>query len=380
MLYKDQTDTPRKLSIARILLACWLAAVFMIYPAIPYLPYACAIVILFLGCAFRVNKHGFALTVVLTAIACVSVASVVAVAHVLSVISVAVIGCVMLREKASAITFMIFTAVIYGVAAFVKTPMEALSVLTPIPIAIALAICAKLRTRRVSTICVISAIFIATLLAPAVISFCIEHGADASEQFKQILSEVRQAIIDFFVKANNELPTEAKEMLPAEITESDIATIIDVFFPLIPALFVIASNIFAFIVHTLSLWTRFAFDDLPTADETVFEMSKVSAWLYIISFVAMLFSFSSSELAEICMIAFQSLNLILTPSFLFAGICAVSTAFRMAGGKKKWFHGVLAVLAVMYCSAFLVYPLVAIGVMGTIRSNRIPPSADSDPS
>lgn len=371
---ETRTNIPVKLTLLKALVAGWLAAMFMIYTVLPSTVFACVVAAVFLFCAYKANKRGFALTAVVTALTFLVLgASVTALAYVLSLISAALVGGIMLCGKKSAVLYLVFGSAAYAVAAILKSPTEALPVLTSVPLAIALAVCIKTRARRVSAVCVISAVFAIILIAPYAVSFYLQHGSESLEQFKLLLDEVRVLLTDSVVKAYEEIPEDAKKQVADIFTPDVIASSIDAVFPLIPAIFIIVCNTFAFSLHTLSIWIRASLGDSLKEEEKIFSMSKTSAWLYIISFIAMLFSLSDSDFAQIIMLSMQGLNMILTPSFLWLGLSSVSVSFRTADGKKSIFHTVIAILAFLYCGTFLIYPLVIFGVVKTLKSKTINP-------
>lgn len=373
---KQDNINATPLSLSRAVIAGVIAALFMIYSIFPSLIFACAVIAVFSFCACRANKRLIVATLALIAIGFLLLGgSAVILSSVLAIIGAAIAGGIMLSGKRSAAVYLIFICAVYGAAAFITSPVDAIPTLTSIPLAVTLAVCARLRTPRVSSICALSAVLIITLVAPLAVSFCIEHGAEAAEQFKLLIEETKAAIADTIVKTYEEVSAVSEDAFPIEITPASAKEAVDVIFPLIPAMLVIISNLIAFSLHTLSLWIRFGLGQLPAKEEADFAMSKVSAWAYVVSFVAMLFSFSDSDLAQTVMMAMMTLNLILMPSFMLVGFKAVVAAFKIAGGKLKPLHVILIVLGLMYCGAFIFYPLTAYGVMFTIKSKDAPDNA-----
>ena len=376
MKSENQTPTPSKLTAITALIAGWLTAIFMLYVVFPSTVYAWATIALFLLCAYKIStkKSGFILTAVLTAIAFFALGtSAETLAHVLSIVASAVIGGAMLTEIKSGIIFIFFTGAIYTAAALLSSPTGALTVLTGLPMAISLAVCARLKASRVTSVCAVSAVFLSTWILPTAITFYLQYGNEAAEQFKLLLAEFRTVQTDTMVSLMSELFADSEGELSGMIDKETVATLVDTVINLFPAILIVLSNIVAFSAHTLSLHARERLGKLYGDNEKCFALSKVSAWLYIISFSAVLFGISGSETARIFTLAMQNINVILTPSFLFAGISSISVVMHAPEGKLGTVHTLIAILALLYCGTFLIYPIVAFGVIRTLNSGKKPP-------
>ena len=369
---ENQVPEKGRTSHIEAVIAYLAVGLFMIYSIFPSAIYAYGVIAAFLALSYRVNKAGFTITAVLTAL-CFVVFSAVTLASLLSTISVAVIGGIMLTRPKARIIFIALAAAVYAVAAYVTSPVEGLGVLTALPMAIALAICIKVKPARTTSVCAISAAFVATIVLPFAISFYLTHGGGWLEQLKITADELRSVLADETYKAFTEAfsntalsDIKLSDTITPDITKSAVNLVFD----LLPAIIIIVSNLVAYVVHAFSLIARRHLGDTPQIHEILFSMSKVSAWVFIISFVAMLVSFSDAELARIASLALQNINLILTPSFLLVGLTSFSISIRTENSKKKLLHTILAVLAFLYCGTFLIYPLVAFGVFNTLAPAR----------
>lgn len=380
MKNENQTPTPSKLNTTKALIAGWLTAIFMLYVVFPSAVYAWATIALFLLCAYKINtkRAGFILTASLTAIVFFALGtSAETLAYVLSIIASAVIGGIMFTEIKSGIIFIIFTCAAYAVAALLNSPTEALTVLTGLPMSAALAICAKLRASRVTSICAVSAVFLSTLVLPVAITFYLQHGSEAAAQFKALLEEFRTVWTDTMVSVSEEVFANSNDNLSEIFNKETVSALVDTTINLLPAILIILSNVVAFSVHTLSLHARERIGEIPQDNEKKFLLSKVSAWLYIISFIAVFFGASDSVTANILALALQNINLILTPSFLFAGISSISVVMHAPEGRTGTVYTLLAILALLYCGTFLIYPIVAFGVIKTLNSYKKPPKTSN---
>ena len=369
---ENQTPIRDKTPHIETVIACLALGLFMTYSIFPSTVYAYGVIAAFLALAYRINKKGFTVTAVLTVLSFVLFTAV-TLASLLAIISVAVIGGIMLTKPKARIVFIAIAAVVYAVAAVVTSPVEGLGVLTALPMAIALAVCIKVKPTRTTSVCAISGAFVATLVLPFAISFYITHGGEWLEQLKITVDELRTVLAEETYTAFTEAfsNTTLSEFNLSDTITPEIATsAVNLVFDLLPAIIIIISNLVAYVVHAFSLIARRHLGDLPKLHEILFSMSKVSAWVFIISFVGMLVSFSDAEPARVASMALQNINLILTPSFLLVGLTSFSISIRTENNKKKILHTVLAVLAFLYCGTFLIYPLVAFGVFNTLAPAR----------
>lgn len=375
MKFENQTPTPTKLTALKSIVAGWITAIFMLYTVFPSTVYAWATIAVFLLCAFKISskKSGFVVITALTAVAFFAFgASAEVLAYVLSIIATAVLGGIMLSEKKSCVVFIVFAGIVFTAVALLKTPLEALTSLVGLPMAVSLAVSAKVKASRVASICAASGMFLATLILPVAISFYGRYGAESAEQFKLLLEEFRVAWTDAMVSVSEEMFTNGNENLLEVFNKETVSALVDTTINLLPAILIILSNAVALSAQTLSLYVREFLLEFPQESEKKFMLSKVSAWLYIISFIVMLVVVSDSDTARVITLATQNINVILTPSFLLAGIASLSSAFHMPEGRRRTGYTVMIILAFLYCGTFLIYPIVALGVIRTLKSNKKP--------
>ena len=366
---QNQSQTALGLTAKSSALLCILAVVFMIYLVCPVFVFACTVALAFFAGVYVTNKKAMLLTLAVVVLAfLITGASVTFTATLLALVGAAALGSVLLTKKQSATAFIVSACAAYAALAVIKSPTEALYILTPLPMAIALAVCSRKKLPAVASICAASAALVLTLVLPIAIGLFLEYGKQTAEEVTKLMDSVKASVVDAIVEAYGQLTDEAKAALPIEIKASDAREAVDTFFPLIPSFFIIVANLISFCTHAVTIWIKNRVGVEISNTERIFAMSKLSAWVYIISFVTMLFSFSSSSLAQTVMMAMMSLNLILMPSFAFVGFISVVEAFRMSGGKIKPIHVILAVLGFMYCGAFIIYPLTVLGVMRTLKT------------
>lgn len=375
MKSENQTPASPKLTALKSIIAAWLIAIFALYTVFPSTLYACVTIALFLICAYKINtkRMGFVTVAVFTAITFFALgASPAMLAYLLGIISSSVIGGIMLTENKSRIVFTVFMGIAYTAVALIKSPVEALSLLVSVPMAVTLALCAKFKAPRVASICAVSGVFLATMILPIAIEFYIQYGSEATAQFKLFIDEFRTFQTDTLTALVEEISADSDVKMNELFDSQNIAALVDTLISLLPAIFIIFSNAVAFSAHTLMLNAREKLGESLQVDETLFLLSKVSAWLYIISFFVMLFNASRSEFAQTLSLATQNINLILIPSFLLVGIGSIAKLIHTHDKRKRTMHTVISVLALLYCGTFLIYPIAALGVITTFNLNKPP--------
>ena len=367
--------TPPLLQSIKALIAGLISVIFMLYTVFESAIYACLVIALFLICVYKITPkgRGFAVSAGITAVAFFLLgASFETLAFVLSIISIAVIGALMLSSSKSGIIFAAFTTGAYIVSALLSSPADALSSLVGIPSAIALAICAKLKLPRISAVCTLSAVFIVTLVSPLLLWIYLTYGSDSAEQVKLFFDSIRTTQAEAISTAISSVFADSNPDLAAKFDKQTVTDLIDTAISLLPAVIIIISNIIAISIHTLSLRARQALGGDVSEEEKKFSLSKVSAWLYIISFISLFIGGAESNSARATLLTLQNINLILTPSFFLVGIKSISLVIGPAGAKNNIFNTVMLILTIMYCGTLLIYPIVALGVIRTINSGKTP--------
>ena len=380
---ENNTPSTPNMTTLRAVICGVLAAVFMVYNAIPSNIFAVAVIGIFIICAFIIKKNGasFALTLLITAF-CFLFTSISGLAMVLGIASAAAIGSLMLRSKKNAAIYLCFAVLAYAVSAIITTPMTACSTLICLPAAAIIALCHNKKANRVSAVCTVSATFIITLLAPPAVIFLIKHGTEAPELLKtlgvEFFTSQRLLLASQFNEIFSEVYSELSSEISPDIIKSFSDALAEVMIQILPALLIICSNIAAFVTHSISLALRRFYREPLEEKETQFVLSKVSAWIFIISLALSLLSFSDSQTAHIVSASMMNINVILSISFFFVGFRSALAMINTFSRRKKVLHIILAVLALMYCGTFFTYPLIFIGVINTLKyqeNKRTPPNS-----
>lgn len=365
----NTTPTQIKVTLVQTVLAGLAVACFMAYLAIPSVILACVNIALFILCAYKLCQKSadFTIIVIVTVIMFATL-SINSLARIISlVVSAAAGGAMLCGSKRSRAVFIIFSAASYLVAfAVTGSPIEAISVFSALPAAIAFAVCSSKRVPRVSSICAASITFLVTALIPVALSAYAEFGTDVKAFIESARYNFSTTVTETF---NSMISAMGAEYAEAVSVDTVVSTA-ELVFTLMPAMYIISANITAFVASYLHMIIRQSLGKAPERQEVVFILSSVSAWLYIISFVFMFFSFGDSNAMRIFAVSMENLNLILSPAFMLVGLFSFIATTRAGGSKPSIFKTVIIILSFMYCGAFLLYPLAAAGVITTLRINK----------
>lgn len=365
----NTTPTQTKIKFVQTILAGLAVALFMANLAIPSLVLSCVNTALFILCAYKIciKRADFTVIVIITAVM-FAMLSITSLARMISlVVSAAAGGAMLCGSKKSRAVFIIFSAVAY-LAAFAVTgsPTQAIAVFSALPAAIAFAVCSSKRVPRISSICAASAAFLITMLIPIALSAYAEFGTDVKLFIETARSNFSATVADTF---NSMISTVGEQYAEAVSVDTLVSTA-ELVFTLMPALYIISANITAFAASYLHMIIRHSLGKAPEKQEVVFVLSSVSAWIYIISFVMMFFSFGDSNAMRVLAVSMENINLILSPAFMLVGLFSFIAATGVRGSKPNIFKTVFIILSFMYCGAFLLYPLAATGVIMTFRVNK----------
>lgn len=196
--------------------------------------------------------------------------------------------------------------------------------LAHIPAALALGYAFSKGVDRVSSICRTSAAIMLTAIIPASVYFILKYGTDLS---------VLSTIIESLKESTTNLLADTLYMLYSEMTElgismsmtdaTDLSTYaVNAAFNLLPALIVIIANLISFALQSMltSILIVGETDKAKITKMVVFEMSLISAIVFLISFIAM-FALSTSGISVWAVTA-ENIALILMPGLLFSAFAA----------------------------------------------------------
>ena len=200
----------------------------------------------------------------------------------------------------------------------------ALIALAHVPAALALGYSFSKGLDRVSSICRTSAAIILTTLLPAVAYFLVKYGTDLS---------VLSSLVDSLKSSTTNLLADTLYKLYSGMTELgvsmsmtdalDVSTYtVNAIFNLLPALIVLISNVISFSLQSMltSILIVGETDKAKISKMLIFEMSLISAVVFIISFVAMLI-LSASDIS-VWSVTAENIAIILMPGLLFSAFAA----------------------------------------------------------
>lgn len=369
----NQTSSPTTSvhSYIRSVIFASILACFSVYLALPSVIFAAVCLVLFLLCAYKISANK-AIFVGIFAVcgALFFLMPITSLASSVSVVAVASAGSVMLYAgKKSSAAYIISTAAAYGIAFFVTgSPISALSVLFPLPAAIALAVCSKKKLPRVTAICAVSAAILVSAFVPFVYGLISEYGTDAG----LIINQLRENFSGSFVEVFRTISNMAGVKLEDIMDVSALSSVAELAFPLIPAFAIAATNILAFFASFIHAVIRHSLGMAQEKNEAIFRLSSASAWIYILSIISFFIAFGDTRAALIATFVMGSLNIILTPAFALVGAAAFLSASRNKRGKKNLKLRIILIIAgVLYLGVLLIIPIAVNGAITTLKLNKI---------
>ena len=356
--------------LLRSLIFGLIIACFSIYRAFPSDVLAYAVIIVFLACAYKIcdRKSVFVIIFAICG-AILGLTSPKALASIVSLITSAAGGAALLTSKRGSVIYIGAIAAALAAALTISPSSEtAIQILTPLPAAIVLAVCSRKKATRVSAICAVSATLIAVWLIPLAISVYTTYGGDVGSFIESTKSAYTSTFVEAFELFSSSLEVKLFESISKEIL---VATA-ELIFALIPSIVIAIANIISFMITGLNAIIRCTQCGGINIREASFRLSSVSAWIYIISLLAIIFSFGSSRSAEVLALSMANVNIILTPAFVLVGAAASISKARHKKGSGV-FRIIITVIAFMYVGVLVLYPIALYGATTTLKLNRIKP-------
>lgn len=361
--------TPSSHLLLRTVIFSLIIACFTAYLAFPSAIFACAVLVLFLICAYKLSNNNsifvgiFAVCGVLFSIMPLTL-----LATLVCLVASVAGGAMLCSYKKSAAVYPILTAAVFALSLALTNSLDsALAVITPMPAAIVLAVCSKKKAPRVTAICALSVALLTTALLPLAFSVYTEYGTDLTAFINAAREGYANAVVDSFAGISEASGVDLSEI----ISETNLRIIAESIFPLAPSFIVSVANLIAFGATFLLAIIRNSLGEPMTRGESVFRLSSASAWLYIISLIAILIGFGDSHAARIFALTMGNLNVILTPAFALVGAAAFISAKKRGVAGRGIFRIILVIIAFMYCGVLILYPIALFGVITTLKLNKI---------
>ena len=209
-------------------------------------------------------------------------------------------------------------------AAFLGNFVLALIALLHLPAALALAYAFSKGLDRVSSICRTSAAIILTAVVPLAIYFVVKYGTDFSvlgslvESFKSSTATILADTLYTLYSGMGELGISMSMTDALDLSTYAINTI----FNLLPAIVVLIANIVSFSLQSMltSILIVGETDKAKISKMIIFEMSLISAVVFIVSFLLTLIL--SIEGISVWSVTAENIAIILMPGLLFSAFAA----------------------------------------------------------
>ena len=257
----------------------------------------------------------------------------------------------LVREKFS---LLVLTAGIVGAAAAVLLTGDIFSAplsLIFIPVAFTLHFLFKKGKQRVSSVCTLSFVLGAPMVALFLVFLFVSEGGLSLEIVKNFFTSLREGFIkglsDTLVEASKQAGATAEIISSADATAA-MTAVVSAAFNLLPALFIIALFVATFLIHSLyiSMIEPTVEDKKEITNAITFKMSLASAIFFLLSFAAALILQKKEPQFSV---AAQNIYTILYP-----GLTMITFAF-LGSHKKGEAASCLPSLLYMLLFALLIF-------------------------
>ena len=245
-----------------------------------------------------------------------------------------------------------------------RSPSAAVLSLATLPCSLLLAYSIKHRIERVGSVCRLSlgiCIFVIALFCATVWTV---YGELTLASSRALIESLRNYTVLLFDSAAAELGS----AIGIDTATSDVKNLVDVtvasMFNLLPALIITASNIVAYVIHSLFLSVSFTSDEekKEAVPMIILNMSLASAIVYLCSFVL---SFAlSSESVALYGTAAENMLLILAPGLILTTLGVIR---GISAKKGPSCLGTLLYFAVIFLLiSFSAFAIIAVSFAGAI--------------
>ncbi len=328
---------------------------------------ALAILILFSAVLLRSRLLALAVGIP-AALGFLSSASLIPVASVIAVIFIIGMGAVVLLHVNKPLVGVCFAAAIGLSLLFTKSILSSATVLLFVLCAILLAIALAKGMRRTSAICLVAAGLLLGYLAIFAIALYRLTGEITTDALSSLISQFHELFLEAFKESTKLLDKE----LRALFTEEAFNAAFDAVLCSLPAGFVLAASLPAFLAHLLSfmLCAESGYMERIPEESRPFVLSPVTAVLYI---AALLLTFLAPYMgsgSDLILLTAQNMTLILMPPLLLVGALGIYGFLAQNRGCLNVWVLLGIVLLILYTRGILLYPISFIGVYLTFRVNR----------
>jgi len=260
---------------------------------------------------------------------------------------------------------------IWLVSGEISQSLYALGTLLP---AILLWILISRGMRRIPALCLLSAIFLAMVLIPFGMTLAQEYNGLSAETLSAFIEDVYNELLRAALEGSQQLPEEYRTIM----NETFFSSLFDSILVLSPAILIVCANTVAFFCHLLALALCSMSGRIREVPKAVllFDLSRTSAILFLVSLVAILLGLGSSDTGILISTVMQNLCVILFPSFVLVGGLGIYGFLRARPGCLNVWVIVALIMLAIYSGVVLVIPLALIGAIMTLRRTK----KNSDPS
>ena len=234
--------------------------------------------------------------------------------------------------------------------------------------ALLLAVALAKGMRRAPAICLVATGLLIGYALIAVVGIYRLGGQISTELLSALVDEAYTIMLDAFRESTSLLDPEMRALRTEEVFNAAFDSVLC----LLPAGCIIAVSVIAFLAHLLSFMLSVATgyaEKIPAASRP-FVLSPVTAILYVVSFLLMVFAPYMGDSSGLLLLTAQNMTLILMPALLLVGALGIYGFLAQNKGCLNIWVILGIILLVVYTRGILLYPISFIGVYLTFRVNK----------
>lgn len=234
--------------------------------------------------------------------------------------------------------------------------------------ALLLAVALAKGMRRASAICLVAAGLLVGYALIAVVGIYRFGGQISTEMLSALVDEAYTIMLEAFRESTALLEEEMRAMMTVEVFNAAFDSMLCT----LPAGCIIVISVMAFLAHALSFMLSVATgyaEKIPEASRP-FVLSPVTAILYVVSFLLMIFAPYMGDSSGLLLLTAQNMTLILMPALLLVGALGIYGFLAQNKGCLNIWVILGIILLVVYTRGILLYPISFIGVYLTFRVNK----------
>ena len=257
----------------------------------------------------------------------------------------------------------------FGASVLITGDPIASAVMLPFVLcAVLLAIALAKGMRRAPAICLVASGLLVGYVLIITVAIYRLGGQISTELLAALVDEAHAIMLEAFRESVSLLEPEMRALMTEEVFNAAFDTMLCT----LPAGCIIAISVIAFLAHLLSFMLSVAtgYAEKIPEESRPFVLSPVTAVLYVVSFLLMLFAPYMGDSSGLLLLTAQNMTLILMPALLLVGVLGIYGFLVQSRGCLNIWAILGIILIAFYTRGILLYPISFIGVYLTFRVNK----------